>query len=132
MLWISGTAGIGKSFLMARIAADLANARGTRRIVWRFKVADVARCNRYAFFRHAVERLLVYIDRPDITPEPDPRELYRQLRTILDYISQLPAASRPRLLFFLDGLDEIARLDPDFLRLPFEICDSRPRASTAA
>ena len=120
--WLSGSAGIGKSFVMARLAVDLGNARSTCRIAWRFKVGDVASCNRHAFFHHAVERLAAFIARPDIVPARDPRDLEGQLSAILDFIAQLPPAPRPRrICVFLDGLDEIARVDPDFLRIPFEL-----------
>jgi lipoprotein NlpI/predicted negative regulator of RcsB-dependent stress response len=122
VLWIGGAAGIGKSFLMARLAADLGNAAYTCRIAWRFKARDVATCNRYAFFRHAVERLAAFIDRPDIGPERDPRELGRQFVALLDYASRLPARPQPaRVCIFLDGLDAIAAADPEFLKLPFEV-----------
>jgi hypothetical protein len=128
VLWIGGTAGIGKSFLMARLAADLANPQHTCRIAWRFKVNDFARCNRYAFFRHAVERLAAWLDRPSTVPAPDPRDLEQQLLTILDDVSKMPELAKSRRVrFFLDGLDEIARIDPGFLQIPFQL--ARPGIS---
>src|SRR5262249_21704659 len=65
VLWITGKGGIGKSFLMARVASDLGNAQGTWRIAWRFKVSDLSRCSRIAFLRHAVTRLAGKLGRGD-------------------------------------------------------------------
>jgi WD40 repeat protein len=123
VLWISGPGGIGKSLLLARLAADLGNdpAR-VWRIAWRFKISDAARCNRAAFFHHAVGRLAGWLGK-DQTPAEDPGELYTQLRQLLqaeDDMQREQGSTRARrLLFVVDGLDEIERLDPSFPGVPF-------------
>jgi hypothetical protein len=75
VLWIEGPGGIGKSFLVARLADDLANSPPERlcRIAWRFKVGDHARSNRSAFFRHAVGRLVDWppLGKKDVVPSAD-------------------------------------------------------------
>jgi hypothetical protein len=145
VLWIEGPGGIGKSFLMARLADDLANSPPERlcRIAWRFKVGDHARSNRSAFFRHAVGRLADWppLGKKDVVPSADPDQLANQLRSLLRDAAQLsppdPRGKSPRVVFVLDGLDEIARLDPDFPKVPFEmsgpnvvwVCAGRPEHS---
>jgi tetratricopeptide (TPR) repeat protein len=141
VLWLGGPGGIGKSFLMARLARDLTGdpKRGCR-IAWRFKSGDAARCNRFAFFRHAVERLATWLGRRDVVPAREPKEWEDQLRTLLDDVAARTsgdARTRPRVLFLLDGLDEIEWNDPAFARIPFELtranvvwlCAGRPARS---
>ncbi|MBM3501849.1 MAG: NACHT domain-containing protein, partial [Armatimonadetes bacterium] len=126
VLWITGPGGIGKSFLVAKLADDLGNApQSICRIAWRFKVGDAARCSRVPFFRHAVERLAAWLQKPDVAPAQDPNELEGQLAELLDEVGDLtaedPRGRPPRVLFVLDGLDEIQRLDPGFPELPFHL-----------
>ena len=61
IVWITGPAGIGKSFLVARLAQDLIdNNTDENKIIlpYRFKSGDDARCNRDAFATFAIERLV--------------------------------------------------------------------------
>jgi WD40 repeat protein len=145
VLWVAGPGGIGKSFLLAKLADDLGNAPPERlcRIAWRFKVGDSTRCYRAAFFRHATRCLAGWpvLARGDVTPAQDPDQLYGQLADLLDAVSRLaadnPRARPPRVLFVLDGLDEIERLDADFPQVPFRlnrpnvvwVCAGRPERS---
>jgi WD40 repeat protein len=144
VLWIEGPGGIGKSFLMAKLADDLGNSPPERlcRIAWRFKVGDHARCNRSAFLRHAVGSLARWPPLgTDVVPASDPKQLADQLRNLLIEVARLtPTDQRgkaPRVVFVLDGLDEIARLDPEFERIPFDlsapnvvwVCAGRPEQS---
>lgn len=140
VLWIGGPGGMGKSYLMAKLASDLGNGKDCR-LVWRFRNGDAARCSRDAFLRYAVELLSQW--KPLQTEEghpttTDPIALRQHLAELLDRAAALPApnprAKPPRVLFFLDGLDEIERLDPDFAHLPFDlvrpnvvwVCAGRP------
>ncbi len=140
VLWISGPGGIGKSFLMARLADDLrGDSRKVCRIAWRFKTSDQARGNRTAFFRHAVEKLASWLGQ-DITPAADVQQLGKQLEDLLVRVSALtpdsdhPQARAPRVLFVLDGIDEIAQVDTEFASVPFRmlhdnvvwLCAGRP------
>jgi hypothetical protein len=139
-LWVEGPAGIGKSYLMARLATDFgSDARRICRIAWRFRASDGPRCSRIAFFRHAVERLGAWLARPCAAAD-DTEELSRQLAALLDRAAAQearPPLARPaRVLFVLDGLDEIAAFDPKFLDVPFDfartnvvwLCAGRPEA----
>ena len=61
IVWITGPAGIGKSFLVARLAQDLIdNNKDENKIIlpYRFKSGDDARCSRDAFATFAIERLV--------------------------------------------------------------------------
>jgi hypothetical protein len=144
VLWLSGPGGIGKSFLLARLADDLrGDPRKGCRIAWRFKVGDGARCHRAAFFRHAIRSLAGWpvLPKSDVTRAQDPDPLYGQLARLLDGAARLtadnPRARPPRVLFVLDGLDEIEQLDPDFPQVPFRlsrpnvvwVCAGRPERS---
>ncbi len=145
VFWIGGPGGIGKSYLLARLAHDLqGDPRKTCRIAWRFQASDLNRGNRVAFFRHAVVRLATWLNQT-LTPAPDAETLWIQLTQMLDMAahptSEREKPSRPRrVLFVLDGLDEIARLDPDFPRVPFYLqrdnvlwlCSGRPEGSLSA
>jgi WD40 repeat protein/DNA-directed RNA polymerase subunit RPC12/RpoP len=128
VLWLDGPGGSGKSFLMARLAADLGNAPDRLcRIAWRFKAGDAARCSRGAFFRHAVQRLTAWgqLGGDGAPPAADPEALYKQLEELLGRAAALtakdPRGRPPRVLFIVDGLDEIERLDPDFPQIPFRL-----------
>jgi hypothetical protein len=60
VLWLSGAAGAGKSFLTARVAVNKSNSKPEDCccIAWRFRVGDAHRSNPTAFLRHAVTRLV--------------------------------------------------------------------------
>ena len=128
VFWLSGPGGIGKSFLMAKLAEDLrGDAKRVCRIAWRFKVGDQGRGNPVAFLRHAVAKLAAWqhLNKPDLYLSYEADKLLDQLWGLLDEASRLvPHNERerpPRVLFVLDGMDEIARLDESFVKLPFEL-----------
>jgi WD40 repeat protein len=128
VLWISGPGGIGKSYLLARLADDLrGDPKKVLRIAWRFKASDTGRCNRAAFFRHAIGRLADWspLESTEIIPSDDPAELFDYLRGLLQRAAELQAAHPrdrpPRVLLVLDGMDEIARSDDDFPNVPFRL-----------
>ena len=137
VLWLTGPGGIGKSFLAARLASGYgllrADAPGRKQskswcvIAWRFRAGDGDRCHRWAFFRHAISRLGQWqaLGRPGTTPTADTYKLREQLAGLLDRVAELKAddarGKPPRVLFVLDGLDEIARGDRDFAETPFQL-----------
>jgi hypothetical protein len=131
VFWLTGPGGIGKSFVMARLATELAGDPLCCRIAWRFKASDAARCNRFAFFRHALARLTAWPGLQGRDPGPllDPNALEGQLHELLDAVAGLPADAAtgrpPRVLFVLDGLDEIDRRDPSFAEVPFRLAGTR-------
>src|SRR5262249_55657890 len=104
---------------------------------------DGARCHRAAFCRHAIRCLAGWpvLAKSDVTPAEDPDRLYGQLAGLLDEAARLtadnPRTRPPRVLFVLDGMDEIERLDPEFAQVPFRlnrpnvvwVCAGRPERS---
>src|SRR5262249_47567799 len=113
VLWVGGPGGIGKSFLLAKLADDLGNSPRERlcRIAWRSNVGEGARCHRAAFCRHAIRCLAGWpvLANSDVIPAEDPDRLYGQLAGLLDEAARLttdnPRARPPRVLFVLDGMD---------------------------
>jgi WD40 repeat protein len=111
VLWVTGEAGIGKSFLVSRVAADLLQRedRSARVLPYRFKAGD-ARCDRNRFFRYSIERLREW----DGIAAGD-RKKGRQEALAFEF-EDLLRRLRPerRIVFLLDGMDEIAERDPRF------------------
>lgn len=144
VLWLVGHGGIGKSFLAARLARNLGNAPLRWCVIaWRFRASDGDRCNRHAFFRHAIRKLGAWpvLGLEPVTPAVEPHKLQEQLAGLLDRVAELPSHNPrdkpPRVLFVLDGLDEVARSDPNFAEVPFQLlrdnavwlCVGRPEES---
>jgi len=130
VLWLEGQGGIGKSFLLAKLAMDASltgNPRKLLRIAWRFRAGDQNRCRRDAFFRHAVARLADWLGKTGFEPKQEVEALFEQLQGLLDEVaarkpsSDHPQARAPRVVFLLDGVDEIGRNDPGFARDLFEL-----------
>jgi WD40 repeat protein len=123
--WLSGRPGIGKSLLMAKVAADFSDADPAHQAVYfhQFRGGD-ARNSPRAF----ALGLLAALDAWPLLPQPpadaeagDPAaqpddRLFETLRKRLEPIAALtapnPRSAPPRLLVLLDGLDEVARLAP--------------------
>jgi len=104
VLWMSGTAGMGKSFLMAKITTEPLNeASDTVILPYRFRAGDV-RCTRESFADFVEERL--------------PRSLNNNLEINAKAAERLESVlgglKGRRVILILDGLDEIARRDPGF------------------
>ena len=130
LIWVAGTAGIGKSSLLARVAQDGLDTPPpkTQILPYWFDAGD-ERCQRETFLRFAIERLQdgLRIAPPDAGQDP-PKPL-QQLRELLQQLNGR------RVVFILDGLDEITGRDPHFardvplhLRLPGVVwlCAGRP------
>jgi len=117
-LWVGGPAGIGKSNLMAAAMEHLLDNPTADRLVlpYRFRAGD-DRCGRSPFLAFLRERLeksewvveLVAKEGEERgnTPTTDPVSEVRQLLERL--------RDGARVLFLLDGLDEMAERDPTFL-----------------
>lgn len=126
VLWIHGAGGIGKSFLAAKLAVDLkGDPRKALRVFWRFQAGD-PRAAVEAFLEHSVRQLASWLRQPARIRDLQNRsDLENRLRELLGYVSQEETAatsrSRKRVLFVLDGIDEIARLDGEFTKIPFEM-----------
>ncbi len=111
VLWLTGPAGIGKTYLVARIASELLDEAPPDTVVlpYRFKAGD-DRCSRDAFLTFALERLQARGDRPDETEQDEKRTPLDRLKDALSSIGET------RVLFILDGLDEVAERDALFAR----------------
>lgn len=106
VIWVSGKAGIGKSYLFAWLALRLLDEPPPDTLVlpYRFRAGD-ERCSREAFLRFAVERLAAWLN---VEVEADSTPWLKRLRGLLEQL-----AGR-RVVFLLDGLDEIAARDARF------------------
>ncbi len=149
VLWLPGGAGIGKSFLVSKLAVDsedeLQKAFSGKTLVlpWRFRVGD-QRCGAIQFCLFALERTGRSLcnthekgtqgsptGRPNESPEKAEENLVRMLSDL----------GGNRILFFLDGLDELERVEPgapsrlvSSLSLPGTVwfCSGRPDPSLEA
>lgn len=114
VLWLYGPAGMGKSVLMARLFVDL-SAECTSDTHWhvmayRFRLGDSDRCNRSAFATFVYERLHAWRlirDEVEVDTKAKPSD---QIQQCLNGLKK-----GHRLTLLLDGLDEIARSDSDFI-----------------
>ncbi|MDB9870809.1 tetratricopeptide repeat protein [Alphaproteobacteria bacterium] len=133
IVWITGPAGIGKSFLVARLAQDLIdNNTDENKIIlpYRFKSGDDARCNRDAFATFAIERLIAMGALIDNAKVDEKGKAEDRLKSCLDYLKK-----DKKVIFILDGLDELLSRDANFaeeiplnlntLRVTW-ICSGRP------
>lgn len=130
VLWLHGAPGMGKSAVLSRIAIELDadEGRGRRLVAWRFRAGDV-RATRQRFLRYAIDRLESWkslgVGRSALGDDPDVLE--ERLAHLLKQVTE-PAS----VVFVLDGLDEIARVDPGFVNLPLRLlgavwlCAGRP------
>ena len=102
--WVTGAAGIGKSYLIARLATDLAEDKNPARLVlaYRFKIGD-PRCSRDSFLRFAIERLLAFSGGK---PSGGRRAPLRHLEQLLAELGD-----DREVVFVVDGLDEVAAID---------------------
>jgi WD40 repeat protein len=111
-VWVGGTAGIGKSFTLAKALTRVLEAPppDTLLLPFRFKVGD-DRCSRGSFVQFAIERLeswngLKAGERSRVSTEAHGLD---QLRAALTHVPD-----GRRVVFVLDGLDEIAARDQRF------------------
>ena len=112
IVWITGPAGIGKSFLVARLAQDLIdNNKDDNKIIlpYRFKSGDDARCNRDAFATFAIERLVAMGALIDNVKVDEKGKAEDRLKSCLDYLNK-----DKKVIFVLDGLDELLSRDATF------------------
>lgn len=112
VLWVSGAAGTGKSFLVAKTQAELLDRKpgdNATVLAYRFRASDQARCSREALATFLEERLAaagacVASESKDAGTDATKR--------INDCLGRMKAGWR--IVIFLDGLDEIARHDGKF------------------
>lgn len=131
--WIGGAAGIGKSFLLAQLAsaAHISMKSSPKKsccVIWRFRAGDDRRCNKTAFLEHSVRQLIRWLDQDleiEIPRDLETKDLEASLAVLLANVALVPAPTAlgnpPRVTFYLDGMDEIERVDPSVLELPFRL-----------
>lgn len=107
VLWLYGKAGSGKSAIMARVTKDLFEAGFPKTIVvpYLFKVGETG-FSRFQFLKFAVERLQIFQGKKDTFKENE--DYHQKLKDLLQNLSEW------RVLFILDGIDEISLIDPTF------------------
>ena len=133
VLWISGQAGMGKSFLMAKLSVDLLDEfseSGPLVLSYRMRAGDQDRCSRDALADFITERLegagLMHEDiKINLQDKAEKR-----LETCLGGLKK-----DAQIVLIVDGLDEVSRRDGKFteevplaLRYPgvLWICSGRP------
>lgn len=112
VLWLFGAPGMGKSVLLSRFAVELIDEAAPDVLVlaYRFKAGD-DRCARGPFLRFCVERLEVWLGDGSSGPaaaRASTKELSQQVRALI------AALDGRRVVFIVDGLDEVTRNDPQF------------------
>ena len=135
LIWLTGSAGIGKSFLSARLMRDLEeNNKNTNKLVlsYRFKIGDNARCSREAFADFVMERLIATSSLSSDKLN-DKAKATDKLKSCFNNLK-----IEKKLIIILDGLDEINIRDKEFatdipasLNYPnlIWVCFGRPEAS---
>ncbi len=116
VLCLSGPAGIGKSFLLARLAYSFGEFENSRRpeflvLSFRFRAGD-HRCSSRDFLLFFLERVVDWHDPgdPELKKIPkDPKDHRARMGKVLKTLGP------KKILLFLDGLDEILKAEPGFL-----------------
>jgi hypothetical protein len=121
LYWLYGPPGIGKSILMARLMADLIDEAEERRaratgepwlvLAYRFRTGHES-CRSSTFLGFLRERL------SEVVTDPEAGTAIHGLDDLQAVLKLLPlAAKQMRVVVPLDGLDEIAAAEPNFLSL---------------
>ncbi|MEA3277388.1 MAG: ATP-binding protein, partial [Pseudomonadota bacterium] len=123
VLWLGGRPGIGKSALLAKVAALCAEEGQALVIPWRFKAQDIHGTNPDQFYRHAIARLsaAAITGLGKLKPAQDANGRMSQFGELLDQIATLELSDKEPpsfLLFVIDAMDEAAIIDPDFVQRP--------------
>lgn len=122
--WVSGGPGLGKSMIMAKMAANYAS--GSQRGFYFHKFGSGnARNNRRTFLKLLEVALWAWEPLRKITKEPDSQvdgdALIDAVQARLEKISELeapnPRAPKPSVWIFIDNFDEIVEHDPKFVDL---------------
>lgn len=131
VLWVSGKPGVGKSALMAKLARDYQGQQHYITFPYFFRIGEI-RCSKGEFLSSALRFLGSVLGRK-IEPE---RELPERERQFVEVVKEVATTKGKKVLFLIDGLDEIWRKGEDFIRLPFMaqgerivwVCAGRPEA----
>ncbi|MEA3412544.1 MAG: ATP-binding protein [Pseudomonadota bacterium] len=126
--WLHGAPGLGKSLLMARLAHDSANGRAASRQVYfhAFRANDPHN-TRWALLRGlqgALRAWSAFRKFPLAAAEGlNGADLETDVRFLIGAIPELrrDSSSTPRLIVYLDGLDESTNVDPELPRLILDL-----------
>jgi tetratricopeptide (TPR) repeat protein len=122
--WLHGAPGLGKSLLMAKLAHDAANGRKASRQIYfhafRANDPDNTRWALLRGLRGALRAWRAFRDFP-LAPADDLEgaELEADVRFLLGAIPEIAQerSDTPRLVVYLDGLDEVIKGDPELPRM---------------
>jgi tetratricopeptide (TPR) repeat protein/DNA polymerase III delta prime subunit len=115
VLWISGKPGVGKSALMAKLMQDYIGQTQHYIVIPYFFRYGQAGCSTMDFLAVALKRLKAELNR-EIEPEPRLPDRQKQL---VEALEEAVSKTSKKVLFLVDGLDEIYRLEREFLNVPF-------------
>jgi hypothetical protein len=115
VLWISGKPGVGKSALMAKLMKDYIGQTQHYIVIPYFFRYGQAGCSTMDFLAIALKRLKAELNR-EIEPEPRLPDRQRQL---VETLEEAVSKTGKKVLFLVDGLDEIYRHERGFLNVPF-------------
>jgi hypothetical protein len=115
VLWISGKPGVGKSALMAKLMQDYIGQTQHYIVIPYFFRYGQAGCSTMDFLATALKRLQAELNR-EIEPEPRLPDRQQQL---VEALEEAVSKTGKKVLFLVDGLDEIYRLEREFLNVPF-------------
>ena len=111
IIWLTGAAGMGKSFLMAKLAIDLMDEHAqsdTIVLPYRFKAGDDMRCRRDALADFVEERL-VAAGALSAGGKDKKNKAEERLEACMNQVKL-----DKHVIILMDGLDEIAHRDADF------------------
>jgi len=116
--WITGPAGCGKSALISRSIFELRSEKIKKSILlpYFFRVGD-DRCSKNIFLQYTFERLAAISKDKKTKTKIASGKVNLDLHFLKNVISEI----KLKVVFILDGIDEINEVDPTFLRLPFEV-----------
>lgn len=118
VLWLHGPMGSGKSMVIAGVLSAMKGRAGlgSRTIPWRFSAGEVT-CNRRSFLLHAVRTLIAWHD--DGTRFDEDQSTASVEAILRSLLGRLPEGER--IVFVVDGLDEVARDDSTIGDLAFRL-----------
>jgi WD40 repeat protein len=123
ILWLAGKPGMGKSAFMAKLVRDYfqSSEDGSPRrdlmcIPYFFLTSELNQCSMASFAEAAILHL-AKAKGEDVRIEDDPKKRIEQFKEIL--IAASKGDNQRKIVFFVDGIDEIAGVDPGFLDLIF-------------
>jgi tetratricopeptide (TPR) repeat protein len=115
MLWLSGKPGVGKSALMARLIQDYQHSPQHYLVIpYFFRIGQSGNSTDH-FVRASLVHLQVELGRSlSLGTNPEVRRLQ-----MVEALREVSERTGKKILFLIDGLDEIYQLEPSFMLLLF-------------